>query len=136
MKPHISLFVLVVFTIIPWGAIRAADDTEELQKLKTSHSTASERALTPIKVTYKRELERLMQTYTKSGKLEAALAVKAELALLSEPTATGSSVVDSSKKVEQASKRELEKLLTTGTWTFYQGGESEEKKVNRIILLN
>lgn len=128
MKSSISTTVFVAFIVIPWCSLLAADDTAELQKLKTSYTAASERALAPIKVTYMRELERLKEAYTKAGKLEAAIAVKVELESLSATATNGTNSPASVEKDDNPSKRETEKLLTAGTWSFFQLGASEDQK--------
>jgi len=110
--------LFIALTIASMPSFCFADEATELDKLKTSYVTASERALAPVTATYKRELERLRDSYVKSGKLAEALLVKEELESL---TVT----VSSEKRLP---KRELEKELVSSSWTYYPGGESEDQK--------
>ncbi|MEC5125815.1 hypothetical protein VSU19_03570 [Verrucomicrobiales bacterium BCK34] len=70
----ISFILIFIFTT----HLYSQDDTR-LERLRTSWLAARERALKPIDETYKSELERLLETYTKAGRLEMALKVKGEL---------------------------------------------------------
>lgn len=54
----------------------------ELARLKTSYQAAVTKAVTPLTSTYRKELERLMDGFTRAGKLDQALQVKKELATL------------------------------------------------------
>lgn len=54
----------------------------ELARLKTSYQAAVTKAVSPLTATYRKELERLMDSFTRAGKLDQALQVKKELASL------------------------------------------------------
>ena len=75
MKTTLAL-VLVMFS--PVSLLQAADPTE-LQRLREQYNVAVQRALAPVQATYQQQLERLMDSYTKGGKLNEALSVKAEI---------------------------------------------------------
>jgi hypothetical protein len=60
----------------------AAAEPADLTRARDAYQKASERALTPVKAAYWNELTRLIDQYTKAGKLDEAIAVKNELAKL------------------------------------------------------
>ncbi len=51
----------------------------ELDRLRTSYEGAVERAVSPLRETYKQELLKLMDRHTRAGNLDAALAIRREL---------------------------------------------------------
>lgn len=128
MKSYRNIPASFLMVFMAWQSLQAADDTADLRKLKASYSAASERALAPIKATYKRELERLRDAYVKDGKLEAAIAVKEELESLVGSAVDGATASGSSPKGDGPSKREIEKSLISGQWIFFKKGTSEEEK--------
>ncbi|MBL9143430.1 MAG: hypothetical protein JNM99_07070 [Verrucomicrobiaceae bacterium] len=67
------------FTIQLWSQDALSP---ELARLKTSYQAAVTKAVTPLTSTYRKELERLMDGFTRAGKLDQALQVKKELATL------------------------------------------------------
>ena len=75
------LVVCVAFRMV-------AADPAELTKAKEIYRDASERALTPVKAAYAKELARLIDEYSRAGKLDEAITVKNELAKL-----TGGAVI-------------------------------------------
>ncbi|MBK8040028.1 MAG: hypothetical protein IPK22_23285 [Verrucomicrobiaceae bacterium] len=76
----------LVFTLIATSLLAA--EPEKLTKLRGSYESAMTKATAPIQKTYTTELEKLKLEFTKSGKLEDALAVDAEIKRLSGETAT------------------------------------------------
>jgi hypothetical protein len=65
----------------------AAADPADLMKARDAYERASESALKPVKAAYWKELTRMIDEYTKAGKLEEALAVRTELTKLTGETA-------------------------------------------------
>lgn len=61
------------------GATSADDSPQRLIQLRESWESAKERALRPINLKYKQELEQLLADLTKAGRLDEALSVKSEL---------------------------------------------------------
>ena len=81
-----TLFPLVIGTLlVSWSYDSFADELggpESLTVLRDSWRRAVERATDPIDQKYRRELELLLTGFTKSGRLDDALAVKKEIELL------------------------------------------------------
>ena len=75
----IAALVLATSTIQLWSQEALSP---ELARLKTSYQAAVTKAVTPLTSTYRKELERLMDGFTRAGKLDQALQVKKELATL------------------------------------------------------
>lgn len=72
-----------VFSIAGIEALHSEDAiAPELARLKTSYQSAVTKAVTPLTTAYRKELEKLMDTFTRAGKLDQALQVKKELATL------------------------------------------------------
>lgn len=74
MKQSSLFFVL---TLLMLSTAIGADP--ELQRLKGSYTVAVAKATAPIKATYEKELQKLLQAHTKAGRLDAAAEVMAEL---------------------------------------------------------
>jgi hypothetical protein len=73
----------IVCTLLALLAIQvSAAEPADLTKAREAYQQASERALTPVKAAYWNELTRLIEQYTKAGKLDEAVAVKNEQAKL------------------------------------------------------
>jgi hypothetical protein len=81
MIPRTLIFTLFATTLL-------ASEPEKLTKLRGSYESAMTKATAPIQKTYTTELEKLKLEFTKSGKLEDALAVDAEIKRLSGEAAT------------------------------------------------
>lgn len=77
MTPRFHICSLVTICLATCPASRASDP--ELDRLKSAYNAASERALSPIKATYEKELQKLLQSHTKAGRLDAAAMVMSEL---------------------------------------------------------
>ena len=69
--------ILIVAVTVLSASLSHADD--ELNKLKASYEAAVTRAVAPIKATYEKELQKLLQLQTQASKLDAAAEVMAEL---------------------------------------------------------
>jgi hypothetical protein len=111
MKTVIILSSLLGFSLLVAGQ-EAAKAPSELTQLKKSYDQAIERATSPIKKTFETELERLMTTFTKAGKLDAALAVKQELeALRTKPASED----------QPTSKKDISATIVGQYWAFADG---------------
>jgi hypothetical protein len=118
------ILFLIISSVVP--QIYSADTVApaELTRLRTSYEGASQRALAPIKQTYAKALQQLLEQFTKSGKLDEAVQVKAELkSLESQPTASGA---PSTSSVD-LTKNQTEKMLLASKWLYYEGGTAEDK---------
>jgi hypothetical protein len=123
------LFALPVFAAEPADLIKA----------KQAYEQASESAMKPVKAAYWKELTRLIEEYTKAGKLDEALAVKAELTKLTGGTMT---ILPTTSNVNAAELSQLRERFVgrtfvtpggthftfqkdgTGTQTWSEGSES------------
>jgi hypothetical protein len=70
----------------------SSTEPERLTKLRTNYESAVVRALTPLQRTYVVELEKLKAEFTRTGKLEDALLVDAEIRKLQGPDAPAAQV--------------------------------------------
>jgi len=68
---------LFAFALISFSTKAVAID--ELGKLKASYETAVAKATAPLKATYEKELQKLLERYTKAGNIDDASKVIAEL---------------------------------------------------------
>lgn len=103
--------------IILFATSLLADEPEKLTKLRGSYESAMSKATAPIQKTYITELEKLKIEFTKSGNLEAALAVDAELKTLAE----SSSSVATSATTTAVDKSSIPKEAHRGRYGFYLG---------------
>jgi hypothetical protein len=71
------LITVAVFVLASWTTHALADP--EVDRLRTAYDAAVARAIAPLREAYERELRKLMDSQTRSGKLDAALAAKEEL---------------------------------------------------------
>ena len=98
-----------------------AAEPADLTKAREAYQQASERALTPVKAAYWKELTRMIDDYTRLGKLEEAIAVKNELAKLTGglatpmPVAAGRNAAD----IAQFRARFLGRTFVTGGGTVF-----------------
>jgi hypothetical protein len=76
---------LIYLALTLSAACNAADEPNQLTKLRGSYDAAIQKATTPIQKTYISALEKLKTDFTKSGNLEAAIAVNGELQKLKQP---------------------------------------------------
>lgn len=68
---------MIVVLLASFASLAAADP--DLDRLKTAYQGAVERATAPIKATYEKELQKLLQAHTQAGRFDAAATVMAEL---------------------------------------------------------
>lgn len=115
-----STFVIYAFfTVIQ--LLRAAEEPQELTNLRESYQRARERAIAPLQAKYVSGLEALKLRMTKSGKLEDALAVDAELKAITEKA-------DQSKP--EGVKPENTPLHLIGDW-YCNGNEADVYFIKR-----
>jgi hypothetical protein len=103
-----------------------AAEPPELVKARQNYQAAAERALTPVKAAYWKELDRLINEYSKAGKLDEALAVKNEQAKL----VNDSSSVVNSPDIAKIRNHFVERTFVTpgGTYfTFNKDGTGQKK---------
>jgi hypothetical protein len=128
-----------VFAVLLYAIDVFAADPAALVKAKQAYERASENALKPVRDAYWKELTRLIDEYTKAGKLDEALAVKAELTKLSGETMA---ILPASSNVNSAELSQLRERFVgrtfvtpggthftfqkdgTGTQTWSEGRES------------
>lgn len=82
MKILSSLILSAVIASLALSAAPAPDIPKELATARKAYAGAVEKAVQPLRADYLRSLDRLLQDYTRAGKLEAAVAVKKELIAL------------------------------------------------------
>lgn len=81
MRFHIAFFAFLQIAT----CLSHADSPrlpEDAVELKQAYEAAREKALKPIEETYEKELNRLLEQHTKSGNVDEATAIRAELASL------------------------------------------------------
>ncbi len=86
----------------------------ELDRLRVSYEGAVERAVAPLRETYKQELLKLMDRHTRAGNLDAALEVRRELQDL-----TGEAFEqpgDGSSAIGERPGKEVETYFVDKTW--------------------
>lgn len=96
-----------------------AQEDSRLRVIEDSWQRARERALTPIDRKYQTELKKLINNYTKAGKLDSALAAKLELARVQKMIETA--------RADQLAKKQADKKDTAinikkdipGDWTWF-----------------
>jgi len=76
---HILLFTSLIAVHPRVSAQSAAVLPKDAEALKKSFMDARQRALQPLELKYKTELEKLLTAHTKAGHLNDALAIQAEL---------------------------------------------------------
>ena len=77
MNPQYRFLTFALLALSIYSSALASDP--ELDKLKQAYAGAIERATAPIKATYGKELQKLLQAHTQAGRLDAAAGVMAEL---------------------------------------------------------
>lgn len=78
--------VCVVACLCSSAALALDPEVERLQK---AHAAAVQRAVAPVDAAYQKELQKLLDQYTKAGKLDAALDAKTALEQLTGKVAAG-----------------------------------------------
>ncbi|MBL9116003.1 MAG: hypothetical protein JNJ83_13435 [Verrucomicrobiaceae bacterium] len=83
---------LILITLATMPAIGTFGQVPPLpsdaQSLRKAYDEARQRALQPLEQKYRDELEKLLAAHTKAGRLDDAIAIRAELSSLSAPTAS------------------------------------------------
>lgn len=79
MKILSSLIMSAVIASLALSAAPAPDTPKDLAAARKAYAGAVEKAVQPLRADYLRSLDRLLQDYTRAGKLEAAVAVKKEM---------------------------------------------------------
>ncbi len=72
----IAAIISVSWTVQLWSQDSLSP---ELARLKTGYQAAVTKAVSPLTATYRKELERLLDSFTRAGKLDQALQVKKEI---------------------------------------------------------
>lgn len=93
-------------------SLRVFATDADLARLQKSYEEASKRALAPVQATYQKELQRLIEQHTKTGKLEAALEVKEELKRLTDEQLA-------EKEASNPNEAALRQKLTKGKFVFF-----------------
>jgi hypothetical protein len=93
--PHVITLPVLLFLSIADGFGRELPGAEaklpsDAIRLKRTFQQASERALQPLRERYASDLKRLLDSYTRAGKLAEALAIKNELDSIATAPATES----------------------------------------------
>lgn len=84
-----SIAAILILTLPQ--VLDAQDAPTAVERLRGSYTAAVNRAIDPLKNTYRKELNKLLDQYTKSGKLDDALVVRAELASLDSDSSVAAS---------------------------------------------
>lgn len=84
MNPQHRLPTFALLAISLYSSALGSDP--ELDRLKQAYVGAVERATAPIKATYEKELQKLLQAHTQAGRLDAAAGVMAELKEIGTPS--------------------------------------------------
>jgi hypothetical protein len=87
-------------------------DPAELQRVNNLYERSVEKAIAPLKLTYQQELQRLLETYLKNGRLEDAVAVK---------TVLEKSKGSADQKTELPPAEKLKTLFVNKTWVTSTG---------------
>lgn len=119
MNPIVILVAIIFFV----AEVNSSAADPELERLKASYDTAVERAITPIKATYEKELRKLLERQTKAGNLAVANEINAELESLN-GKAAGSSPED-----KPTSTKSIERFFVNKTWMTTGGTSFTFQKV-------
>lgn len=93
-----SVLVLIGFLSLVTCASTLAAEPAQISMLRKSWEQARARAAQPIDESYLRELQKLLDTFTKAGQLEDAMAVKAESQSVVEDAAAAASATAAAAK--------------------------------------
>ena len=83
MKSLFSRILILTLSLQPASWTASAEDQplpENVQRLKQNYEQAVERSTAQVKTQYDAQMNRLLQKYTQAGKLDEAVALKAEIA--------------------------------------------------------
>lgn len=95
---HLSTWVVLGLSIFAFSASALTAEPTQISMLRKSWEQARARAAQPIDEGYLRELQKLLDTFTKAGQLEDAMAVKNESQSVVEDAATAASAPASDKQ--------------------------------------
>lgn len=118
-----SKLTATLLSILAVSTVLGDEASKSVERLRASYESAMKRATDPIKETYRKELAKLLDQYTRSGKLDDALVVKQELSTL-EPAPAPAGVLKESAD-HKLTKRQLEKALVDGKWLYVAQFASE-----------
>ncbi|MHB1082865.1 MAG: hypothetical protein ACYC67_25950 [Prosthecobacter sp.] len=112
-----SVLVLIGFLSLVTCASTLAAEPAQISMLRKSWEQARARAAQPIDESYLRELQKLLDTFTKAGQLEDAMAVKAESQSVVEDAAAAASATAAAASATAAAAKQPAKLATLRkTW--------------------
>jgi len=108
---------IIAILVLVSGAVQLMAQSEiplpnDAQTLRSACHQARERALQPLTVKYKAELEKLLAAHTKGGRLDEALAIRKEIELLEIPSS--SNATQQSKATSKAERLRAE--LSGSRW--------------------
>ena len=105
--------ILVFFLLIHAFPASAID---ELGNLKSSYENAVIKVTAPVKATYEKELQKLLERYTKAGNLDEAAKVIAELKSVGAAVTTSSPSASKGGNQDSASPQSAERFFVNKTW--------------------
>lgn len=106
-----------LLTLLCLSGIATAQESmpEDAARLKRGWQDARARAVEPLDAKYLQELEKLLQAHTKAGRLDAALAIRTELASIQSATAAANDVSGSSSEPSMTAS-DIEKQFVGKKW--------------------
>lgn len=113
--------------------LNAQEPLSDLNRLKQSYESAVERAVTPVREAYRKELQKLLEKTTRAGKLDEAVRIKEVLDGL---PATPGQLNGGTAKPAVPSPKDVERLFVGKTWATPTGTkfsfEKEGKGIRRF----
>jgi len=95
---HLSTRIVLGFSILALTASALAAEPTQISMLRKSWEQARARAAQPVDESYLRELQKLLDSFTKAGQLEDAMAVKNESQSVVEDAAAASTAAEAAKQ--------------------------------------
>ena len=123
--PLIAAILIIIF----FQNLDAQEASTVVERLRTSYAEAVERATDTLRDTYRKELYKLLDQYTKSGKLDDALTVRNELGSLSEAQ-QAALTTDSPDQKRKLTQRQFEKQLLESKWLIGDKLESADAPIS------
>lgn len=117
-RNRFQIAAVLCFVLVS-GLCRSADDAlpDEVASLKESYGREVARVLKPVQAKYIQALERLLDGYTRSGKLDDALKVKEEIELAKQWKTLPTDDLRG-EEMENVSRKEFEEWLRTKEFSF------------------
>jgi hypothetical protein len=142
MNARINIQIRTIFlTILCLCGITTAQEAmpEDAARLKKSWQDARARAVEPLDEKYRQELDKLLQAHTKAGRLDAALAIRAELASMQTANATAKDVsvssgdqkMSASDVAEQFVGKKWATEMWAGKWQIWDFRKAGEVIITR-----